>query len=66
VQEGSTSWRNTLATALLHDENRTIHFELIDLAQDSRKTTVASATVSSQNQKKILFAFQKYKDFTMS
>jgi len=27
--EGSTSWRNTLATALLHDRNRAIPFILI-------------------------------------
>jgi len=31
AQEGSAIWGNTLATALLHDQNRTIPFGLIVL-----------------------------------
>jgi len=31
IYEGSALWGNTLTTALLHDQNRTIHFGLIVL-----------------------------------
>jgi len=48
AQEGSALWGNTLATALLHDQNRTIPFGLMGGgAFDAPKSTSANAASAS-------------------